>query len=439
MPAPGLILRASLFALLACASQGCAKPVTPPQMTLPDLGPSETLVRNDAGRSQPPPVVSDLPVPPETVERDSAPEVFATADQAGRLDPAAQAAQAIEASLDVTGYSTVGGVLAEVNGKPIFSDDVIDAVRNELRGLATQEPAKERYLQQAQAVIERELKQRINDEMLRLVAERNLTRADRERALFAATQYRVNRITAAGGSEARARQDARDEFGISLEKLVEETEQRFLFQLFVQAVILPRAIPSAEEMRDYFLRHQDSYSGQGKGEIEFLLIEFNPQGPATSPQEMRVRAEHVQSLAAAGEDFAALAAEYNDNPSYKEKAGAVPGMPLGRGDFRWSAVDAAVWATPAQGVTGVIAEDGGNRLFIAKVLRKTEPQAVGFDEAQDPIRDQIANQRRIELIQQYIAEAEGYAAITPVEQVNRNLKTAMEVVSQHYESWRAAQ
>lgn len=424
---------------LAGVFVGCAKAVSRPQMSLPSVADTSDLVtpRRDSALAVPQEDERASPVVDAADTADGVPEVFAAAQQAGRSELAAQTALAVEPGLSTTGFHTVGGVLAEVNGKPIFSDDVIDSVRIELRGLATQEPNKDRFIQQAQAVLERELRQRIEDELLRLVAERNLTENDRQRALFAATQYRVSRITAAGGSEARARQIAREEFGISLEKLVEEKEQTFLFLIFVQAVILPRADPSAQEMREYFLRHRDSYSGQGRGEVEFLLIEMNPQGPSTSAEEMRVRAEHVQDLAESGEDFRTLAAEHNDNPSYKASGGAVPGMPLGRGDFRWQAVDAAVWATEEGGVTEVIAEEGGNRLFIAKVIRKSEPQATGFDEVQERIRAQIRDARRIELTQQYIAEAQDYAAITPVEQINRNLRTALEVVAQQYVPWRA--
>ena len=434
MPASAPILRATVSAILV-GLVGCSGPVALPEMTLPeDPGIQAALIPESRSVVAAP--VATTPGQPPEEEGDSR-EVFAAAQQAGQGDMGAQTALAMETPVESAGYQTIGAMLAEVNGKPIFSEDVIGAVRNELRGLATQQAEKSRFVDQARSILERELRERINDEMLRLVAERNLTRSDRERALFAATQYRVNRITAAGGSEARAREQALAEFGITLEKLVEETEQRFLFQLFVQAVIWPRAIPSAQEMRDYFLRHRDVFSGQGRGEIEFLVIEMNPTGPANSPEEMRVRAEHVQSLAAAGEDFGKLAAEYNDNGFYKANAGAVPGMPLGRGDFRWPAVDAAVWGTAEGGVTPVIAEEGGNRLFIAKVVRKSEPQAMGFDEVQERIRAQIADQRRMDLIRQYLSEAEKYAAVTPPEQIEENLRAALEVVSQQYAAWRA--
>jgi hypothetical protein len=418
------------------AAIGCASPLDRPALTLTqqtqpvvEVDPAQPIAATGAAGGQSSALAIDA-LDAQT------PEIFATAQQ----DPQAPTTQATSPSPgDGPGYRTIGGVLAEVNGKPIFSEEVIAASRNELRAAAKQQADRERFLQEARRILAAEIQSRMQNEMLRLVAERNLSRADRQRALFAATEFRVNRISAAGGSEARARQIALRDEGMTLEKLVEDTEHRLLLTLFIQSVILPRAIPSAEEIRDYFQRHPEVSSPQGKGEIEFLLIEISAGEGATpaSPEQLRARADHVHGLAAAGEDFEALARQYNDNPSYRQRGGAVPGMPLGRGDFRWPAVDAAVWSTPEGQVTPVISEDNGRKFFIAKVTRRNDPQTIGFAEAQSFIRQQLTNERRTALISQYMAEAEQYAARTSEEQIRLNLQTALEVVAQQYETWRA--
>ena len=196
-------------------------------------------------------------------------------------------------------------------------------------------------MREAQSLLGEELKLRIQNELLRLVAERNISSNDRRNAAMAATQFRYNRVTAAGGSEARARELALQEEGMTLEKLVEDTEHRLLYFMFLRNVVLPRARPSEAEIREYYLRHPELASTQGKGEVEFLVIELT-LGTGT-PEQLEVRAQHVHQLAEAGEDFSELARQYNDNPVYKQSGGAVPGMPLGRGDFRWAAAEAQLW------------------------------------------------------------------------------------------------
>lgn len=435
-------------AIGACLLIGCAKPVAKPALTLPSQDASAETLPNVVADARAP----QVPAPPLDAAAEAAgsaapapnfevatPEVFAAAMQDPRA-PASDAASTLE-NADTAGYRTIGAVLAEVNGKPIFSEEVIEAVRNDLRGRAKQQPDKAAFLLDAQNVLAREVRTRIDSEMLRLVAERNLTREDRQRATFLATQFRINLITEAGGSEARAREIALRDDQMTLEKLVEDMENQFLFELFRYAIVMPRAEPSANEVRDYFRRHPEDFSAQGKGEIEFLLIEINgaaSEGTAPStPEQMQARAQNVLSLAQAGEDFATLASTYNENPAYKASGGVIPGMPLGRGDFRWPAVDAAVWNTPEGQVTPIISDDDGRRLFIAKVIRRVEPKAIGFDAAQAGISEHIRNQRRQELIGQYLSEARQYAAVTPPEQIVRNLEAALEVVEQQYESWRA--
>lgn len=438
-----------LAAVCASPLMGCAKPLAKPALTLPSQDTSAETLPNAVADEQ----ATQIPAPSFDAAAEAAsladpapnfdvgtPEVFAAAMQDPQA-PAPDAATAAGAVADTAGYRTVGAVLAEVNGKPIFSEEVIEAVRNDLRGRAKQQPDKAAFLLDAQNVLAREVKTRIDSEMLRLVAERNLTREDRQRATFLATQFRINLITEAGGSEARAREIALRNDQVTLEKLVEDMENLFLFELFRYAIVMPRAEPSADEVRDYFRRHPEEFSARGKGEIEFLLIEINgaaadAAAPAT-PEQMQARAQNVLSLAQAGEDFAALASKYNENPAYKASGGAIPGMPLGRGDFRWPAVDTAVWNTPEGQVTPIISDDDGRRLFIAKVIRRVEPKSIGFDAAQSGISEHIRNQRRQELIGQYLSEARQYAAVTPSPQIVRNLETALEVVEQQYDSWRA--
>src|SRR5690606_18610087 len=143
--------------------------------------------------------------------------------------------------------------------------------------------------------------------------------------------------------------------------------------------------------------------------------------------------------AAAGEDFAALAGETSDNPLYRQSNGRLPEMLelTQPGQFRWAAVDAAVWNTPVGQITPVIQEEGGRRCFIAKVIEQQRPRTLGFDEAQGPITQVLTNQRRQALLRELEADASQYAAVTSQEEIERFLETAVEVAAQNYGRWRA--
>lgn len=418
---------------------GCASPSQTPPLTLPerqeirDASDADTDVRtiDETG------VAPDGPITPggSSPAEDRGPGPSA----AGSAVPPILAAEAGESMISVDaasdGYRTAGGLLAEVNGRAIYSDDIISTLRLDLRGKA-KNYGREDFLREARTSIAGELSDRIRNEISRVVAERNLVSKDRELARLIAMQWRTKQISEAGGSEARARQLAREEMDASLESLSEQMEARILGILFYQKNILPRATPSANEVRDYFRRHRDEF--RIAGSIDFLLIELERQSGETA-EAFDERAQAIHARALAGEDFAAMAGETSDNPLYRQSKGSLPEMlELSQpGQFRWAGVDAAVWNAPVGGVTPVIAEDNGRLRFVAKVTGQERPRTLGFDEAQGRITQVLTFQRRQELLRELEADASRYAAVTPQEEINRFMETAVEVAAQNYTRWRA--
>ena len=336
-------------------------------------------------------------------------------------------------SAEPAGYRTVGGVLAEVNGRPIYTDEVIAARRPELRGLAVRLP-RDQFLREAANVLSGEVTNRINDELRLVLAEKNLRPSDQQKAVFLTTQWRVRQITDAGGSEAVARQRALDDSGVTLDKLAQITYGRYASVLFSQLVMEPRATPSADEVRDYFRRHRDEFATEGT--LQFLLIEVNA---AQEPQKAQLKAGHLRDLAAGGEDFEALAkSDYNDNPFYRKSGGRLANPePLPKGSVAWPELEAALWQTPEGGVTPVVAIRGGSRLLVAKLLEKREPSEADFAEAQSVINAMIRGRRMEALLREYLLAARQYAVVTPPPQIDRAMQTALEVVAQDYDALRS--
>ena len=350
------------------------------------------------------------------------PMLFASVD--GEAAPDADLAPDAEPA----GYKTVGGVLAEVNGRAIYTDQVIAARRPELRGLALKLP-KNKFLQEAARVLSDEVSLRMRDEQMRVLAEQNLRPEDRRRAVLLATQWRARQITDAGGSEAVARERALADNGLGFEQLGDDAYAKFVGLLFRQTILEPRATPSADQVRDYFRRHREEFGSKGK--LAFLLVEIDA---AREPEKAMLKARHVRDLAAGGEDFETLAKSYNDNPFYRRSGGRLASPePLPKGGVAWPELEAALWETPVGGVTPVVAVRDGRSLLVAKVLEKEEPKAGDFADAQDAITGLIRGRRLQEMNGDLLGDIRRYAAVTPQEQVEKAMRTAMEVVSQEYD------
>ena len=274
--------------------------------------------------------------------------------------------------------------------------------------------------------------ERVKNELYRLMSERNLRPSDKQKVTFLTTQWRTKQITDAGGSEAVARQRALADGGLSLERQAQAQYGQLVLRLFVQAVLEPRATPSADEVRDYFRRHREEFAA--KGTLRFLLIEINA---AAEPEKAKLKADHVRALAAGGEDFEMLARAYNDNDFYKSSGGHLANPdPLPKGSVAWPELEAALWQTPQGGVTPVVSTRGGSRLVVAKVVEKHEPREADFAEAQSAIDAMIKGRRIQALLNDYLQGARAYAAITPPEQMERAMQTAVEVVAQDYDALR---
>lgn len=420
---------------------GCASPIdTPPYREPAELDSSNVDARPEAeeptltepGDELDGPITpsgAELPVggPGAAVPLDD--EVILASD-----NPVAPPAEDVSA-----GYRTVGGVLGEVNGNAIFSDEVIAARRNELRGLARRLPLGQ-FQQQAAFVVQDELGARMRDRLQLAVFERYTRPAEQEMARNMTVMWRMRYITESGGSEAAARKRAREQ-GMSFDELAIETYKRSLGRIFMQKRILPQVRPAAEEVRSEYRERLARGELQQPGELEFSVIEIHPEsGDSTDVAAAQVRAEGVLKRALAGENFAELARAESDDEAYAERGGRLPEslLPLQKGSYRIVEVEKAAWATAEGEIAPLVTVGTGadRRFYIVRVDHKVEPRTLTFDEVQATLVAELSQARQEELMMKYITEEQERLDLPTVEQQNKMLNTAMEVIFQNYEAWR---
>ena len=336
------------------------------------------------------------------------------------------------------GYRTVGGVLAEVNGKAIFTDEVIAERRNELRGKARELPRGE-FLREAVGILREEIGDRLRSEFTLIVAERHTSVAEQELARNLATAWRTRFITDNGGSEAIARRAAREAGFANLDRMAEQRYREFLSQIFEQNRITPQILPSASELREAYHDAVERGLLTEPSQLNFLVIVVKPTNPAdsTARAEAKVRADAIRERALAGEDFAELAESENDDPFYKGTRGRLPEsmIPLEKGTFREPAVEQAAWAG-SEGDVSVIDVPGGD-FYVIRVEQNQPGRTYSFDEAQGTLTNELARQSRDLLMEEYINAARQRLDLPTEDQQRRMIQTAMEVVSQNYDTWRA--
>ena len=335
-------------------------------------------------------------------------------------------------------------MLLEVNGRPIFSDELIAARRNALRGHAKRLD-KPQFMAAALIELREELQSRMKEEFERAVLEDQTSPEDVRRARLMTMVWRDRFISEHGGSEAVARRVAYEQEGMSLERLGEEEYQRQLAILFLQTRLGPQTRPTADDVRTLYRQLRDAGELSTPAQIDFALIEIRPD-PGASPDSAaaaaKAEATDVRERAAAGEDFAQLAEAFSDNASYAARGGRLPEAlrPLRPGSYRIAAVDEAAWATGAGEVAPLVetSADGGPVYFVVKTLEKTEATEVPFEDVQARLIGQIQLQRQNELMRRLSEQQQQRISSPTQEDLSRVEATLRELLDQQYESLRAS-
>jgi hypothetical protein len=325
-------------------------------------------------------------------------------------------------------YFTLGAVVAEVNGTPIYANKIVRAIEPELRARAKDlEPDKFKTF--AMEEIRKKTQGFIRDELEFAAAQRNL--GDQERVLAEAmtSVWRQRQITEAGGSIEQARKKAAAE-GLDFEEMVQERFRFEMRRIYFQKKEMPKIQVTATDMRRYYQQNLDrEFSEQSQAHFRLIPIEISRIGDEALARQ---KARDLMERARKGEDFATLAAQGTD-PALAKKGGDLGWVD--RGAFRLEAIERAVWELEAGQVTDVL--EVGGTLYVAKLEGKKVGRQMAFEEqaVQDKIRRTLETQQFNQLREQVQAKLIANAIVYPNPP---NYTPALDLAMQSYGAWASA-
>jgi parvulin-like peptidyl-prolyl isomerase len=324
-------------------------------------------------------------------------------------------------------YVTLGGVMATVNGTPIFANKVLHTLEVALAAKARElEPRQFRGV--ASDLIRRQVTEYVNSELEFAAAQKSLEKDDRKFADFLTVRWRQEQVTAAGGSvEMTKRRYAQS--GQDFDEELRNQYRLYMIRFYYERKIVPKIQVTAADMRGYYKANLDKKFTE-HSEIEFQLIKVDAR-KAASPQAAQAKAKSLFERARSGEDFAVLAASSNDDARLARAKGAVG--TIQRGAFALEKVEDACWKT-APGQVADLVEEGGN-FYIARVTAKRLGTTRSFDDpaVQDEVKADLRTQqfRRLQSVNREALIQQ--AVITEVPGMN---DTAVDMAMQRYATWR---
>jgi parvulin-like peptidyl-prolyl isomerase len=329
-------------------------------------------------------------------------------------------------------YMTLGGVVADVNGTPIYANTLLAMLDKEFSAKAKDMDA-EQFRRFARGELENARDLSIRDEVEFAAADRGLSPDDKKLIDMVMTQYLQQKITEAGGSVELAKRKALTE-GLTFEQLLHKHLRELTWDLYRQHHILPRVQVSVNDMRQFYKANVAQLYSQ-RNQARFRVIKIDPArlGGADSKTAALERIRLIRSKAVRGDDFASLASSENHD-DYLKARGGDPGGWIERDSYRIDAVDKAIWKIQPGEVTDVIEDDGV--FYIAKLedrkLGKTQP----FEDpaVQSDILNRLRTQQLSVLYEQLDYKLRSEAVIRG-ERGDSLLDPAVDIAMQRYPQW----
>jgi parvulin-like peptidyl-prolyl isomerase len=285
-------------------------------------------------------------------------------------------------------YLTLGGVVMDVNGTPIYANRVIALAEPVLAARA-----KDLDQNQFRAIAQKELGGEIRAlrdlQLEYAAAERNLDQKDKDLADQLTMQWRQKQITAAGGSEEVARRRFAER-GEDFDDLLQQQYRVWMSRIYYEKKLMPQVQVGANDMRAFYDQNRDRlFTDHGAARFRLIKIAFDKHGGRDGAwqtvNELRNR------ITKAGESFESIAHSANDDPRWLASGGDI-GAAIQQGAFAIEPVERAVWQTPVGQVTPVV--EAGNAFYIAKVEELKTGRVRPFEDEQ--VQTEIMDRLRAE-------------------------------------------
>ncbi|HEX3359246.1 MAG TPA: peptidylprolyl isomerase [Tepidisphaeraceae bacterium] len=327
------------------------------------------------------------------------------------------------------GYMTVGAVVVEINGKPIYADKVLKSLDAEFAAEAKQRD-EQSFRVFAAGEIQKQVYHFISDELIYAQAENTLDKQEKDLAWQLTGVWRDQQKTQSNGSiqEARAKFAAD---GTDLDDAAQEKYRQTVTAIYIEKKIRPKIQVTVQNMREYYEKHLATEFSD-PDTVQYRLIKIDVAKSGSRPDALK-RIKDISDRAAKGEDFQSLASQFNDDERLARAGGLE--APIQRGALRNEKLNDAVFSTQQGHLTNII--DAGDAFYLAKIESVKNGRTQPFDDptVQHAIKDAITKEQMQPLLDVEREKLRQNGVIVPDPPL---IDPVMEMAMQKYPQWAAA-
>ncbi len=280
-----------------------------------------------------------------------------------------------------------GAVVMTVNDQPIYSWKIGLMAPQVQQEMAAQGGPPDRN-----DVIKRVMQQLVESRLLSQEARRENLKPDDTRVQATMVQIEER----AGGREGL--DSALNNMGATYDQLRASVSETELVQTFVKTRIQPQVSVAAEDVSAFYDANPEMFARPDMVRARHILVRLKQNSTAADTKEARTRATAVHQRAVAGEDFATLAREVSEGPN------AADGGDMGffAQDSMVPALANAAFALQIGEISDVVETQFG--FHIVKVTEKRAASKMPFEEAKDPARQLLIENRTGEKLSELLAK-----------------------------------
>ncbi|HOK94870.1 MAG TPA: peptidylprolyl isomerase [Anaerohalosphaeraceae bacterium] len=281
-------------------------------------------------------------------------------------------------------------VVVTVNGEKVTEKEIADELAKRIEGQKKRMPAgmelPESYRQQMRKrVVDMKVEQILMNQEAK---KKNIAIPDAEV---------VAEITKIAGRQGQSMEDVEKEianWGMTMEDL----KGQIRYQMQIKALMKAEnknPEPSDEEVRKFYDDNPQHFDQPEQVRASHILIKVDSDAAAEEKAKAKEKIEGILKRAKAGEDFAALAKEFSEDPGSKDTGGEYT---FPRGQMVKPFEDAAFALEPNQ-ISDIVETQFG--YHIIKLSEKIAAGKTPFETVKNQIADYLANQKQNEYWNEY--------------------------------------
>jgi hypothetical protein len=299
-------------------------------------------------------------------------------------------------------------VVAEVNGKPIFVDDIVGGMR--LMVVASEQLSADQKQQIIRSAVQRNLADRIDQEIVLSEVARKIPE-DRQDAVKESMEESFQAVIAGIKKERKLDTDEQldDMLAAEGQSIALLRESYFRMQM-VNGYLFTLAEPpksiARKELVAYYQTHKEEYTPEEQVKWQELVVRFASHGGQAEAEKRMVTV--VQQLQA-GADFGTVAGTYSDSLS-AERQGDMGW--LKHGGLADQELESLLFELPVGGMTKVFVRD--DRFEVFRVTEHQLPTARPFSEVQLEIEELLKQQKTEEQRRKVMADLKERSSVSTV-------------------------